>query len=341
MPPKLIDKSMLTPEMVLRNDILSASGAVLVPRGIVLTEELIKGIKRFPHVHTLEIDDKRESEQEKFLRKSFEVKEESVRHLILSISDGNPVDQQIVEDTVNGIRKDFAMTSDVLACMRRVNDVDNYTYRHSLNVSMLAMLMGRWLKMTEAQSKDLATAGLLHDIGKSKISKDILLKEGALTPEEYEEVKKHSTYSYRLLQEDKLSKEILMGILMHHEREDGSGYPLGAKGDQIPLYGKILAVCDIYSAMVSMRPYKGRQNPFIVIKEMLANYKGKLDYGLMHTLFYNVAMSHVHEYVLLNTGEIGQIAFINPREVLRPIVRIDTVLVDLQQEHSLEIEDIL
>jgi len=142
-------------------------------------------------------------------------------------------------------------------------DKNQYTLFHSINVSFYAMLIGKWLSMPKAKILDLILAGLFHDIGKLRIPKHILNKEGSLTTEEFEIMKGHTTLGYDLIKNlIGLNQDIKKSILMHHERIDGTGYPNGVTGDSIGEYERIIAIADIYDAMTTNRVYKKRVNPF-------------------------------------------------------------------------------
>lgn len=134
---------------------------------------------------------------------------------------------------------------------------DSYTYTHSINVALLSRLIGKWMKYGKNMQDSLMFAGLLHDIGKMKIDKNVLNKPDKLTDQEFEKIKQHSVYSYELLQLNKdIPLDVKVGILMHHERMDGSGYPYGVCNENINDIAKVLAIADSYDAMISERPYQ-------------------------------------------------------------------------------------
>jgi HD-GYP domain-containing protein (c-di-GMP phosphodiesterase class II) len=211
--------------------------------------------------------------------------------------------------------------------------VDDVTYTHSLNVSMIAKVFGKWLDLPQARIDDLGVAGLLHDVGKIQIPDAILNKPGKLNPEEYDEIKKHPIYSYRLAQTQNVSKYVLKAILMHHERYDGSGYPTGAKGDQIDLLAKILAVADVYEAMTATRAYRSKICPFKVLDMLEVESYVQFDPRIIGKILENIANSYVGSKVVLNTGQKGSVVFINKR-VARPIVEIDGAMFDLSKEED-------
>ena len=160
------------------------------------------------------------------------------------------------------------------------------------------------------------------------------MKPGRLTPEEFEEVKRHTIYGYEMLENVKgATGNIKYSVLMHHEKIDGSGYPTGASEDAIPLFPKIIAIADIYDAMTSNRAYRSRMCPFEVIKSFEMQSFGKLDTKTLTIFMKNIANSYLGDFIELNTGEICEIVFINPVRVGQPIVRFGNEFIDLSRDN--------
>ena len=122
--------------------------------------------------------------------------------------------------------------------------------------------------MSEEQTERVRLAGILHDLGKIGTREAVLLKPGRLTPEEYDEIKQHPTIGYNILKGIEPLQDVLPGVLHHHERWDGGGYPHGLRGEKIPLLGRILAVADAFDAMSSDRAYRPRMPREVVLREM-------------------------------------------------------------------------
>jgi HD-GYP domain-containing protein (c-di-GMP phosphodiesterase class II) len=150
---------------------------------------------------------------------------------------------------------------------------DSYTYGHSERVARIAVELGRELDLEEDEVGDIYLAGLLHDIGKIGVSDSILAKREPLTPEEFEHIKQHVTLGYSILVDLRQIRNLLPGVLYHHEHYDGSGYPDGLVGDKIPLLARILAVADAYDAMSTTRPYR-QAMPYERVEEILAQGAG-------------------------------------------------------------------
>lgn len=204
------------------------------------------------------------------------------------------------------------------------------------------MLLGKWLGLKSSQIDDLIKAAILHDIGKVKIPEKILNKKGKLSDEEFEIMKKHPVHSYEIaLDSQKLSFDILKAILLHHEKENGSGYPLMVRGDKIPLYAKIIGICDVYDALTSERVYKGRMSPFDAFKIIELDGYELFDVKVMLTFLQNISNYYIGTDVVLNNGDIGQVVYINPRNISYPIVKIGSEYIDLLSTKELKIVSLL
>ncbi|HMK57319.1 MAG TPA: HD-GYP domain-containing protein [Dissulfurispiraceae bacterium] len=153
----------------------------------------------------------------------------------------------------------------------RITSHDFYTYTHSVNVGIFGIMLTKELfRRSDAHDMhELGAAFFLHDLGKIRIDPAIINKPGRLTDAEMEEMKKHPNFSYKILKEtNQLSEECGIIAMQHHEREDGSGYPRGLKGDQIHTYGRVCSVADVYDALTAERSYKARLSSFEALKLM-------------------------------------------------------------------------
>jgi HD-GYP domain-containing protein (c-di-GMP phosphodiesterase class II) len=196
----------------------------------------------------------------------------------------------------------------------------------------------------EKQLDEIAIAGLLHDLGKTKISQELLSKPGKLTPKEFDEIKKHTVLGFMMVEKAiNISPDIKYAILMHHEKIDGTGYPTGATENQIPLYARIIAVADIYDAMTSNRTYRDKLCPFEVIKDFEMQTYGKLDTEVLSVFLKNIANSYLGDFVELSSGEIAEVIFINPNRIWQPIVKSGNDFIDLssREESSNYIKQII
>ena len=271
-------------------------------------------------------------------RESYKKCTDTVQVLLNQVTTDNVVDYEAFKNVKLQMQEAFNDNYKIIGCINLFKYADSYTYTHSINVALLSMLIGKWMKYGEQMIESLLIAGLLHDIGKMKIDPKILNKPDKLTESEFEEIKQHSRYSYELLQYNKsISLDIKIGILMHHEKMDGSGYPYGVYSENINDIAKVLAVADVYDAMLSERPYQKKHSPFDVMQLMQEGVFGKLDTKILLTFLTNIATYYIGTYVQLSNGQIGEVVAINPACVYRPIIKVQDKYIDLYTDHSIHI----
>ncbi len=223
----------------------------------------------------------------------------------------------------------------LLQCVNGDNVVDEYLMRHSTNVATLNGIIGRWLGFDEERVQLIIKAGLLHDIGKTQVPQDILNAPRGLSKEEFEIIKKHTIYSYNLIQKmQNVEEEVAEAARSHHEKLNGSGYPSGLKGDDISLFARITAISDMYDAMVSARCYKDAMNPFYVLDQIALGSFSDMDYQLTELFLTNMIAELVDKSVLLSNGAIGRIKFVNRNKLSYPIVEIDGEVVQTTERLS-------
>lgn len=160
---------------------------------------------------------------------------------------------------------------------------DYYTHTHSLNVSVYAICLGRHVGLSESDLEELGTSALLHDIGKSKVDSNIINKNGKLTQKEFSLVQEHPWLGWDILVKLGIkNKKILEGVRNHHEKIDGTGYPDNLKGGDIPLFAKIIAICDVFDALTTKRSYKDPVGTFNTLLMMKKDMKNHLDNDLIN-----------------------------------------------------------
>lgn len=183
----------------------------------------------------------------------------------------------VVETVVN---KDFAIKA-----LLQIATHDYHTHTHSINVSIYALSLGAFLKFKPKALSVLGEAALLHDLGKSKIDPAIVNKNGTLTDEEFEEMKKHPELGYAIgLKLGIKNRQILEGIRLHHEKMDGTGYPYKMRGEDILYYARIIGICDIFDALTSRRSYKAPMTSFEALLLMKTQMHGQLDPKLLNSM---------------------------------------------------------
>lgn len=197
---------------------------------------------------------------------------------------------------------------------------DEYTLEHSVDVATISMITAKKKGKSQKELFEIGMAGLMHDIGKTKVPPEILNKPAKLTFEEFKEMKKHSLYSYQMVKDNtSISNDVKLAMLQHHEKLDGSGYPYGIKGDEIHPYAKIITIADIFDALVTNRPYKRGIAPKEAV-EMIMGMTETLDMKDLKSFLSTMILYPVDSLVQLSNGEVARVVKKNPDFLLRPMV---------------------
>lgn len=230
----------------------------------------------------------------------------------------------------------------VLRLFTALQAKDDYTYRHNMAVGALSNLIGTWMELDEQELLQLTMAGLLHDVGKMAIPKEILNKPGPLTDEEFEEMKRHTIYGYEMLKNTVgISHRQALVALQHHERVDGTGYPFHLKKGEIDLFSRIVAVADVFHAMSSNRVYQDRSPFFEVLAEMEQEMYGKLDPEITYLFIEQTMYSLIGSKVLLTDGREGTIVLVPSNDPTKPLIKLENGFVNLRMEKDLGIDQII
>jgi HD-GYP domain-containing protein (c-di-GMP phosphodiesterase class II) len=232
--------------------------------------------------------------------------------------------------------------TNILSLLNSVQDKNPYMFSHPVNVAFISFVIGKWMNLHNSDLINLVLAGFLHDIGKAKIRDSLLNKKEKLTEKEMETLRSHPILGYRILEGiDDLDPEVRLGVLSHHERHDGTGYPMGLKGKDISLFGRIIAIADIYDAITATKSYRIKSSPFKAVEEIQTSSFGSLDPEISQTFLKNILNYYYGSIVRLNNELVGEIIYVNPEERTKPLIRCENEFHNLSIERDLEIVEIL
>lgn len=363
---KRIKTKALIPGYVLAEDVYSYNGQMILTNGTVLTDKIITRLEFYsimsvrvedemqdvPHEEALPTPELKEPPHSEIIKQSKDFTDfkntfdDTLTDFKSSINNivelNSPINtDELLNNTkslINQAKNSSYSTMDMLHNMRQYDDL---TFAHSMNVSLICNVFGGWLKMKPEEIDLLTLCGMLHDLGKLKIPDSIIKKPEKLTTDEYQLVKTHTVEGYHILKAQGVNVHIANSALMHHEKCDGSGYPLGLTADRIDTYAKIVGIVDVYDAMTSARIYRGPMCPFRVIELYENEGLQKYDAHFILTFLENVSNTYLHYTVQLSDGRAGKIIFINKNALSKPIVQCGDVMVDLSKEKDLHVDKIL
>jgi HD-GYP domain-containing protein (c-di-GMP phosphodiesterase class II) len=217
---------------------------------------------------------------------------------------------------------------------------DDYTYNHSFGVSVLSIAIGISLGLKTNDLYELGFCALLHDIGKMAVPIEIISKPAKLTYDEFEIVKKHPAKGAEFfIKNNFANRRICAGVLTHHEKYDGSGYPNGLRGDKIPLFGRIISIADVYDALTSVRPYRSPSSPPEAIEYIMGACGNMFDVDIVEAFLKKISPYPIGSCVKLSNGQVAIVVEQNDSHPLRPVVRIinheDSVL-DLYKQREMQ-----
>ncbi|WP_394788837.1 HD-GYP domain-containing protein [Rhodoferax sp.] len=260
---------------------------------------------------------------------------------------GEAVDTELAAHMVQEISDSVLRNPDAMISLARLKTADNYTYMHSVAVCALMVSLALQLQLDPEQTKIAGMGGLLHDLGKAMTPTEVLNKPAKLTDAEFTIIKAHPVQGYDMLVNDPgLDKMVLDIVLHHHEKTDGTGYPDGLAGEAISMFARMGAICDVYDAITSDRPYKKGWDPSEAMRKMAGWTTGHLDAKVFQSFVKSVGIYPTGSLVRLASGRIGVVTAQNPRALLKPVVkaffstksdmRIPPVLVNLAAPDSKE-----
>lgn len=356
---------------VLLNDVRGLTKHPIVPRDTVITNEIIEVLRAFlikevsvskdgigkkgaKNSLTRKEQAEKMSEKENIKNKTTSIVNNTFQQLYLeavenykkqfiSWQSGSKVDINMIRNIMIPLFNELVENPvNLLFLQNYVDTPKNYLYHHAIAVGIISGYLARRLNMSQGEYYQVTLAGCLSDCGMAKVNPAILLNS-KITSEDFREIKIHPTYSFMFVKNiPSLSRDAKIAILQHHERLDGSGYPLKEKGDKINQYAQIIAIADVYHAMVCNRVYKDKVSQFRAIEILTREHFGQFNVTILKTLINVIAPLTINSHVELSSNELGKILYIDQNYPTRPVVELvdSKKIVSLMQEKNLYIREI-
>lgn len=337
--------------MVIGRDTFTSSGILIVPAKVTVTKSIIEHLMSLGLTDVV-IDENAVKENElKFdkhkiveFNKKYTAAKDNLNNTFGKVLKGSLIkdDVENLVDASWNMMDENINTYEMLGMIYSMHRYSDATYMHCMNVGVIATMIGKWLDWKEEDLKILNTCGMFHDIGKLMIDKAILDKPSRLTDEEYKIMKTHTVKGYEILKPMGLDKRIVNAALLHHERCDGSGYPLGVKGDKLDEFTKIIAIADVYEALTANRVYRKSMCPFDAIAHFEKEGFGLYDTRILLVFIHNILNSYLNSQVRLSNGEEAEIVLINKQVGSKPVLITSSGrTIDLSKEKDLKITEII
>ncbi|ADQ07800.1 metal dependent phosphohydrolase [Caldicellulosiruptor hydrothermalis 108] len=329
---RFVDIDHLEEGMIVGKDIVDLNGNILLRAGVVLNDFYIERLKekKFNGIY-IEDEISYGIIPSDVIPQQLKLKMMKILHLIaekeLSYDSSIEEIKKVIIDVVEELTRTDAYLNIV-----ELKSIDEYLYSHSVNTTLISLLIGIEMKLNKNELYNLGMSALLHDIGKKFIGQEILNKPGKLTEEEFEKVKMHPIWGYKYAKDMGFSLLVCSGIIDHHEKYNGEGYPNKKKGKQISLYGRIISVADVYDALISTRTYRKAFPPHeafeYIISQAGIHFDNEVVNGFMHRVF----PYPVGTIVQLSNGMVGIVVRNHRSFPLRPDVKVLKIKDDFVDE---------
>ncbi|MFO1442300.1 HD-GYP domain-containing protein [Bacillus sp. Bva_UNVM-123] len=341
----LTNRPIVNKTTIITNEISAVLKAFLI-NDVVVDKMMVDGRNFIPAEFIEEENEQKalQVEEKQSLKDMFLIGVQKYKKEFNNWQAGLPIDISIIRNILLPLIEESIASPSELFSLHHLSTNKEYLYQHSVAVGLLSAFIGKKLDYNKGDIVQLALGGCLADAGMAKIKPAILNKSATLSFQEFEEIKRHPAYSYKMVQNITVLRESTkVGILQHHERLDGSGYPLGEQSNKINSFAKIIAVADTFHAMTCNRLYRRKQSPFKVLEMMLQDSFGKYDIAAMQAIRAGIMTFSIGSRVKLSDGQSAEILFIEERSPTRPLIKVtDTEeIINLEINRQLFIEEIL
>lgn len=334
--------------MIIAKDVIK-NGSLLVKQGTVVNDEMISGLSRTYFLEKIQVNISEEVIEQSTKEAEMKKVEETFREVSTGLKDMFSKLVIVKENRVSDLRifsekiqKELKSTEIVISNVVFKGSGEDPVYRHGVNVAALSALLGKWIGLEQSKINLLIYAALLHDFGMTKLDKKIPEKPDISIENRYKEVKQHAKIGYKHVESiPYLDKSVSYGVLMHHEREDGSGYPLAITGEKIHCFAKIIAIADELDVMNSDERYKNKRGPFEILEIIKEKSLTKLDYEYCKIFLEHISNYYMGEDVLLSTGDKAKILQINVNDLSRPLLLKDGEFIDLSKNKDIYIKELV
>lgn len=272
----------------------------------------------------IKVSEEKVSAQAEFkaARRAINASKLAVSSMFNDVRMGKAVSADVAMPLVADIAASVSRNQNALISLVRLKTKDDYTYMHSVAVCAMMVALAKQLNLSESETRQAGLAGLMHDIGKAGVPLEVLNKPGALTEGEFDIVKLHPERGHELLIAAGINDEVVLDVcLHHHEKIDGTGYPSKFKDEQISLFAKMGAICDVYDAITSNRPYKSGWDPGVSLQRM-AQWKGHFDETIFKAFVKSLGIYPIGSTLKLKSGRLAVVIDQSPKSLLAPIVKV-------------------
>lgn len=350
---------------ILTEEVFSLTNRPIIPKNTILTNELIHFLQAFlikdvkvnktlvsgqlfvPESIVEEEEEKTDQKQEEeeltfsdlFLQAANLYKKE-----FQSWQAGMTVDVSKVRAIMVPLLEELEKAPLEILTLHHLSTEKEYLYQHSIAIGLISWFIGKKLAYKKGDLIQLALAGCLSDCGMAKLPESILNKKGTLTSNEFNEIKNHPTHSYNLIKNSPLLRDVSkVAVFQHHERLDGTGYPIGDKIHKIHPFALIIAVADTFHAMTSARLYRKKQSPFKVLEMIIEDNFGKFDITVIKALQSGMINFSIGTRVKLSNGSVAEVLFFEEKSPTRPLIKLvdKEEILSLETNRELFIEEVL